>query len=254
MEEGTIRGLEQIRETDPESRNSRTVTLAFVAMGGACIVLSIMALSGRKSKDVAGKVDPLSELVAQRTKGPKATELAPRDVTFPGILSDKDKPTTALAALRGAASAEATIPAPMPPPATDRLPVVPLPMQNVLEATPVVTRPRDGLTKAAADVAQVNATPEPGAPEGHEGGFQLQVSSFKTQGEAQAFSDQLRGRGHKAYVREAMVPGRGKWYRVRVGPFATQQQAMNYRTSFEAKEHVVPFVVPKEEGKADPAH
>jgi len=31
---------------------------------------------------------------------------------------------------------------------------------------------------------------------------------------------------------------------VRVGPFPTQHAAKAYRASFEAKEHVVPFVVP----------
>jgi cell division septation protein DedD len=54
----------------------------------------------------------------------------------------------------------------------------------------------------------------------------------------------LRARGHKAYVLEANVAGRGTWFRVRIGPFSTQHAAVTYRSSFEAKEHVVPFVVP----------
>jgi cell division septation protein DedD len=84
---------------------------------------------------------------------------------------------------------------------------------------------------------------------GKEGGYQLQVSSFRTQGEADAFSDQLRARGHKSYVVEAHVPGRGTWYRVRIGPFPSQIQAANYRSTFEAREHVVPFIVPPQEKK-----
>ena len=60
---------------------------------------------------------------------------------------------------------------------------------------------------------------------GHDGGYQLQVSSFRTQAEASQFADQLRARGHKAYVVEAHVPGRGTWFRVRVGPFTTQHAA-----------------------------
>ena len=60
----------------------------------------------------------------------------------------------------------------------------------------------------------------------------------------QAFADQLRARGHKAYVVEAYVPTRGTWFRVRIGPFQTQHAAAQYRTGFEAREHVVPFVVP----------
>ena len=72
------------------------------------------------------------------------------------------------------------------------------------------------------------------------------MSSFRTQAEAQAFADQLRARSHKAYVVEAHVPGRGTWFRVRVGPFATQHAAATYRAGFEAREHVVPFIVPPE--------
>jgi DedD protein len=120
----------------------------------------------------------------------------------------------------------------------------PLPAQNVLEATPVITRPRDGLTKAASDSAQLVTAGAPAASAGHDGGYQLQVSSFRTQSEANDFADQLRARGHKAYVQEAHVTGRGTWFRVRVGPFPTQHAAAAYRSSFEFKEHVVPFIVP----------
>ena len=140
-------------------------------------------------------------------------------------------------------------PQPQPPPPTDRLsvvPVAPLPAQAVLEATPIVTRPRDPLTKVASDAAQIDTPPPTSsdtAPAGHEGGYQLQVSSFRTQAEAQGFADQLRARSHKAYVVEAHVPGRGTWFRVRVGPFTSQRAAMQYRTGFEAREHVVPFIV-----------
>ena len=124
-----------------------------------------------------------------------------------------------------------------------RLPVVPLPAQNVLEASPVVTRPRDSLTRAANDAAQIRAAAQPAAPAGKEGGYQLQVSSFRSQSEADQFAAQLRARGHKAYVLEARVPNRGTWYRVRIGPFPSQHAAASYRVGFEGREHVVPFIV-----------
>jgi DedD protein len=242
--------------------------MAFVVLGGACVALAAFALGGRSTKAQAPKSDPLGELVARRTPGAvasvaarPATELFPKDVTFPGMLSDDDKATTALAAVKGnappvvlltaAASAVASAPAPpaAPPPAADRLsvvPVAPLPAQAVLEATPIVTRPRDALTKAASDAAQLSGIPASGdtASPGREGGYQLQVSSFRSQPEAQAFADQLRARGHRAYTVEAHVPGRGTWYRVRIGPFGSQRAATAYRSGFEAREHVVPFVVP----------
>jgi cell division septation protein DedD len=126
---------------------------------------------------------------------------------------------------------------------------MPLPAQNVLEATPLVTRPRDGLTRAATDSAQLTTPSQATSGAGHDGGYQLQVSSFRTQPEANTFADQLRARGHKSYVVEAKVPGRGTWYRVRIGPFASQHAAAAYRSGFEQKEHVVPFIVPPASAK-----
>ncbi|HEY1956157.1 MAG TPA: SPOR domain-containing protein [Polyangiaceae bacterium] len=244
MDPGSVRNLERIQEKDDQTRMPRGVSIVLLVLGGACVVLAAMALGGKKSSDAAARVDPLGDLVAQKGKpvAPK-TDLAAQDVTFPSILSDQNKPTTALAALGAQPQASAASSLAMPPPPTDVLPVVPLPAQNVLQASPVVTRPRDELTRAASEV-EASAEAKTASPSGHEGGYQLQVSSFKTEQEASAFAQQLRVRGHKAYVVTANVPGRGTWYRVRVGPFPTQAAATSYRSSFEAKEHVVPFVVP----------
>jgi len=269
---GSIRNLDDLQEDDGERRYPPGVTTAFVVLGGACVALAAFALGGRSTKPQAPKSDPLGELVAHRVPGAAsaaasrpATELLPKDVTFPGMLSDDARATTAHAAVKGNAPAVVlavpsgslpAIVAPLappvpagPPPAADRLsvvPVAPLPAQAVLEATPIVTRPRDTLTKAASDAAQLTGAPASGdtAPPGREGGYQLQVSSFRSQSEAQAFADQLRARGHRAYAVEAHVPGRGTWYRVRIGPFGTQRAATVYRSGFEAREHVVPFIVP----------
>ena len=286
MEQGSVRNLEQIQESDGD-RTPRGVTILLVALGGACIVFAGLAIGGRRSAPTVAKVDPLGELVTQQAKigqggapAPKATDLSTHDVTFPGILSDEVSPTTALAAVRGGSPKPPTPPTtaaapvaalgtplvPVTPPTpsdpggsivlnvhgadpgaasgADRLPVTPLPAQNMLGASPVVTRPRDSLTRAASDAVESAASGAAAAPAGKDGGYQLQVSSFRTQGEADTFSGQLRARGHKAYVVEAHVPGRGTWYRVRIGPFTSQHAAASYRSGFEGREHVVPFIVP----------
>ncbi len=247
MDQSSVRNLERIQEQDEGSKMPRVVSVALLVLGGASIALAVMALGGKKSGDAAPKADPLGELVSARKPAAsvivtKSPDLTTQDVTFPSILSDDSKPTTALAAVRAPAGSAQPKPA-TPPAPSDALPVVPLPAQNVMQASPVITRPRDELTRAAADGVQASASQNM-APSGHEGAYQLQVSSFRTQQEADAFAAQLRERGHKAYVVVASVPGRGTWYRVRVGPFATQAQASSYRSTFEAKEHVVPFVVP----------
>lgn len=257
MSDNGIRNLDEIREED-ERRMPRGVTLAFVVLGGACIGFAALALGGRSAPPQTAKNDPLGELVSSRAAAAVApppsarppVTLTPSDVTFPRLLSDDDQPTTAMAVVHPGAVRSAAPPAApaKPPPPTDRLPVVPLPAQAVLEASPIVTRPRDSMTQQASDAAQISSAPTSGetVSPGHDGGYQLQVSSFRTQAEGEAFAEQLRARGHKAYVLEARVPGRGTWYRVRIGPFPTQHAATQYRSSFESREHVVPFVVPPE--------
>jgi cell division septation protein DedD len=247
-------------DDDGESRIPRGVTLLFVAFGGACIVFAGFALGGRRSSAIAQAVDSRGDPIARearetresrtdRSTTLKSTDLSAHDVTFPGILSDDGSPTTALAAVKGGSKSIST-PTPSSSAASVSRPValappqVPLPAQHVLDASPVVTRPRDSLTRAANDAAQITSPAEPAAPRGRAGGYQLQVSSFRTLAEADKFALQLRARGHKAYVTEVHVADRGTWYRVRIGPFASQLTASAYRSSFEEREHVVPFVVP----------
>ena len=250
----SIRNIERIEETDSDRRLPRGVAFAFVVLLGACIAFAGLALSGRTSQVPEKRSDPLGDLLAEGARGgaPRglsATDLSPKEVTFPQILSDRDHPSTALAAMRVVPSGVTSAPVALaqPPPATDRLPVVALPAQAILDATPMLAHPRDALTQAASDAAKADSSPAASAAAaGHEGGYQLQVSSFRVQTEAQRLAEKLREHGHKAYVVDADVPGRGKWFRVRVGPFATAHAAGEYRAEFEAREHVVPFVVTPE--------
>ena len=262
-EPGSIRNLEQLQEDDDERKMPRGVTMALVVLGGACVVFAGLALGGRTSQPPRAEGRParrsrLAALAprARRRRRARARRPISRRATSRSrrCSATTSSPPTALAAVRPSGTGAAASQQPdasrrsrRPP--TDRLPVVPLPAQAVLEATPVVTRPRDALTKAASEAAQIElaaADERRRRPAGHEGGYQLQVSSFRTQAEAQGFADQLRARSHKAYVVEAHVPGRGTWFRVRIGPFPTQHAGVEYRTGFEAREHVVPFIVPPE--------
>ena len=251
IKEGLLRNLDQIQETDARPRGSRVGSLALASLGAACVIFAVIAQSRRKVAPAARPPDPLGDLAALSTGARPAdsSDLAGRDVTFPSILSDDSRPTTALAAVRvqaglpPSAGTSAVARADLqnsPPPATDRLPVVPLPAKNIVASSPVVNRPRDVLTQMAKEASSVTTAP---VDEGRAGGYQLQTSSFRSEAEAGAFAMALRQRGHHAYVELAQLPERGAWYRVRVGPFKTQREAASYRSEFEKKEHLVPFIV-----------
>jgi cell division septation protein DedD len=81
------------------------------------------------------------------------------------------------------------------------------------------------------------------APEGRDGEYTLQVISYETRAAADIFADELRVRGHRAFVMVADVPDRGRHYRVRIGPFETQREVDEYRRTFESTEGMNTFVV-----------
>jgi DedD protein len=239
----SVRNLERIQEDGPRDGGGRGATLALVVMGGACVLFATMAFGARRSSTPAQKkVDPLAELANKTGTSPT---ILPGEVTFPGILSDKANPATAMAAAT-APMGSMTVPA--PPPATDKLPVVPLPARHALSGTysmpsASINKPQDKLSVLASGAADPVSAGSPLVASGAEGGWQVQVSSFRTAGEADAFATQLRARGHKAHVQRAEIPGRGTWFRVKIGPFSTQHEATKYRSTFEAKEKIPGFVV-----------
>ena len=240
----SVRNLERIQETSPRGETPRSsfrpATFALVVVSGACVIFGVLAFGARRSSSPpVKKSDPLAELGSKTT----SPTILPGEVTFPGILSDKANPATALAAT-AAGTGTGDFPIPAPPPATDKLAVVPLPARHNVNGAPTsINKSKDKLSALADGAIDPVAGGGKLVGAGTEGGWQVQVSSFRTEAEADAFTQQLRARGHKAHVQRADIPARGVWYRVKIGPFATQLEAIHYRTSFEAKEKMPGFVV-----------
>ncbi|MCL2824236.1 MAG: SPOR domain-containing protein [Polyangiaceae bacterium] len=248
MQHGSLRNLDQIQESDARHPGSRVGALVIASIAGACLVFAGLALVKRPQFGAEPVPDPLAELARNSAGSPSPASLEGHHVHFPTMLSDEPNPTTAMAAIRGGASPASSeqpfaLPpgAPTePPPATDRLPVIPLPAQAYVSPSPVIAEPRDSLTAMAATASTPTADPvEPGQP----GGYQLQVSSFRTAKHANEFADRLRRSGHRAHVETATVPGKGVWHRVRIGPFKSRWDASRYRKEFEQREHIVTFLV-----------
>jgi DedD protein len=84
------------------------------------------------------------------------------------------------------------------------------------------------------------------AARGSDGEFTLQVISYESQSTAESFASALRARGHEAFVQAGDVEGRGRYYRVRVGPFKTKEQAEEYRRAFELRERMNTIVVKRQ--------
>jgi cell division septation protein DedD len=250
MESVNVRNLEQIQEEDRSARSSRLGALLLASLGGAALVTVALVMAKRSGPPARAERDPLAELVkSAKNNSTPAEQLDGHDVTFPGILSDSRAPTTALAAVKDERGRLVEQPAvdpaaqpSAPPPAADRLPVVPLPVGTLLSATPVTTDPKDPLTQMAHSASALGDGAELAAS-GMEGGYQLQVASYREQVDADRLVEDLRKRGHRAFRQAAYVPERGLWQRVRIGPFKSKFEAAEYKAKFEKNERLSPFLV-----------
>ncbi|MEM1418666.1 MAG: SPOR domain-containing protein, partial [Myxococcota bacterium] len=83
---------------------------------------------------------------------------------------------------------------------------------------------------------------EPGAV-GADGTYTIQVASFRTSEEAELLASALRDKGHDTFVMEADVAGRGRWHRVRIGPFERRGEARAYQRRLEAAERLGSIVI-----------
>lgn len=98
--------------------------------------------------------------------------------------------------------------------------------------------------KKEPKVAAKKAHPasKPGADDGDGGRFTLQLSSFKEKSEAEAFQVNIRDAGYRAYLVEAEVEGKGRFFRVRFGSYDSYQAALAAKDEFERKVQKIAYV------------
>lgn len=250
--DGSMRDLNLIREDrhgDRDGGMRRLALLGLSGLGGVGLVLGLTLAAGAPAP-VSAEPDPLARLTpADRLRAVEAPPPSDPEVdrvalTFPERLTD-DPPE--LAAAIAAANAELAHPEPLEAARTsvaDMAARVPA----ALPAAVAATTDGESFARAAVTDPLVSAalpavTRAGAAPAGHDGEFTIQVISYDSPEGAQAFAAGLRARGHRAYVMEATVEGRGTVYRVRIGPFATMGEAASYRRTFEDSEHMNTIVI-----------
>jgi DedD protein len=245
-----LRNIEQIQEQDSRSRPLPVGALLLAAIaGGALVVVAMTTFQGKQEPAKVAK-DPLAELLAQQAPGRPAGSVADGDVTFPEMLSDGAKATTALAAVKDEKGR--LLPQEAPTGSADpheqvELPQGQLPAGDLLHSTKITTDPRDDLGQLAA--RRLSGESETLAPLGEQGGYEIQVASFSNAEEADKFVAELRKRGHRAYRQAAYVPDRGLWHRVRIGSFKSKFEAAGYQRKLDREERLSTFLVDPEKVK-----
>jgi DedD protein len=156
---------------------------------------------------------------------PTATAPAAAVKTSPAPAAAAPKPVAtapkSVPATSGAASTEENAPdalAEAKSPATETV---------VTRATPAAAKP---------------ATPKPPEATASNGAFTLQLGASPNRDDAERQASRLREKGYAPYIVAAEVPGKGTWYRVRMGSFPTKDAATRYLQDFKRETQAEAFV------------
>ncbi len=74
------------------------------------------------------------------------------------------------------------------------------------------------------------------------GKFTLQLSSFPEKAEAEVFARKFDGSGMKVSIASVSLPGKGTWWRVRAGVFASEKAALDAKVAIEKRHSVIAYV------------
>jgi len=109
-------------------------------------------------------------------------------------------------------------------------------------AKPEAAKPEVAKPEVAKPEPPKPAKPDPAKMDAKGGRFCLQLSSFQSRAEADAFIAELKKSGYAPSVTEANVEGKGTWFRVRVGSYGTYDEAVTAKSDFETKQKIIAYV------------
>jgi cell division septation protein DedD len=131
-------------------------------------------------------------------------------------------------------------------------PKKPEPKPAVAEAKKPEPKPQVAAAKLPAlpaakpQVVQTAQAGKPGAtakkPDATTAHFTLQLSAFPDKADADEFMHKMQAAGYKPFLVASEIPGKGIFYRVRVGDYGTRQAAVDAKSEFERKQRIIAYV------------
>jgi cell division septation protein DedD len=247
--------LKERVELHLDRRQVTSIALVSLLLLGSVFALGVMV--GKNLAPVARSATPVGSILDRLdARGAGTSNVldagAPDGLTFQEELTKRAPPERPTAPIVRA-------PAPKPEAKAERTPTAP---EVAVASGPAVRRSNAGADAGSESAAEPEDAPEvvineshkepvrpqtvplpkDGVSEGASASFAVQVKATQSSDEAEKFAAKLRSKGYHATVAEADVPGKGRWYRVRVGRFDTRAQAEHYLDDFERETHLAAFV------------
>jgi cell division septation protein DedD len=240
--------LKEKYELSLDSREIVSITVASVIVLGGVFLLGVVV--GKKLAGEGAEPKPAADLLTQLDEKSKALEQVQADASD---LTFQDELT------RKAPTLVAGVPVVKPAEAKPADPAKPVETANRSEAAtagpaagtvaavlaaqrepesvalaeaprsePVPTRTHDGGALREA-FGKVQRAPETAA----DGAWTIQLAAYQDRAEADSFAAGLRDKGYAPFIVEASIPGKGTWFRVRMGRFGTKEAAGRYLEDFK---------------------
>ena len=250
-----MRDLDRWKDKVELSLDGRQIFFLFFGSAvAACLVFVLGVLVGKR----------LEARALALTPAPVEDPLAALDQL--GEADDADEGLTFHKALtKDAASAKKPVAEKVEKPLDLPLPLPPPPAAPIVASKPVVVEPPAAPPPAAAAPAPkpaVAAKPAPlppgkpqvvaaAAPKKPDAGkkpealaahFTLQLSAFPEKADAEEFMKKIQTAGYKPFLVASEIPGKGIFYRVRVGDYASRQAAVDAKAEFERKQRMIAYV------------
>ncbi len=98
------------------------------------------------------------------------------------------------------------------------------------------TRGRTLLDSNAAGAKTAAVLNVESAVSASEGKYTVQVASFPDRASAEDMEREFKSKRYPAYTEEVEIPGKGTWYRVKIGKFTTESEANRYGNDMKSAE------------------
>jgi cell division septation protein DedD len=264
-----MRDTHRMREKYDLSLDSRQVVsllIGGIVVLGAVFVLGVLVgkkLAGTphadRAPDLLTALDHKSDALERARAAPPLTfqeELtkpaapAPTVVrapaaAAPAVATSNSQASATPAPTASTPSASKIVPAARPPPATPAVAATePKPATKAEPEKKAEPARAAHVESVATRSAPAAAQPVPKVPEATSstGAFTLQLGASPNRDDAERQASRLREKGYAPYIVTAEVPGKGTWYRVRMGSFPTKDAATRYLQDFKRETQAEAFV------------
>ena len=234
--------LKEKYELSLDNRQIVSFTVASLVVLGGVFMLGVVvgkklsaetAAIAQQPTDLLGQLDRKTEALenmkadAALTFQDELTRKSPSPMIEAPIVVKPVEPTPKPAAVVVAPPAPRIEDASVPPVAIAPKPVS-LPETPKVDSVATRTVDGGGLKEAFGKVQAQRPPTETVA----DGSWTVQLSAYQDKTEADRFAAGLRDKGYAPFIVEATIPGKGTWYRVRMGRFGTREAASRYMEDF----------------------